>query len=65
MSDISDLDYLLLTTPNYGKKDYWMERFPGFSEQQCEVLELYTWSEMGPKELKRYIKKRYGARGKK
>lgn len=57
---ISDADFLTLTCPNYGKKEYWMELYPGFSEQQCEILEAYTWSEMGPKELKRYVKKRYG-----
>lgn len=60
--EIDATDFLLIKSPNYGRRDWWAEHYPGFSSEQCEILEAYTWGEPEIKELKHIIKKRCGSK---
>lgn len=54
---IDDTDFKTTICPNYGKRDWWAAQYPGFSAEQCEILEAYTWGEPEIKQLKQIIKK--------
>lgn len=55
--EIDDIDFLLLREPNYGRREWWAAKFPGFTPEQCEILEIQCWAEAEPKEIKGKIKK--------
>lgn len=53
---IDNAEFLQAIDPDYGRARWWAENYPGFTPEQCECLEAYTWG-AGPKEIKRAVTK--------